>query len=805
MLVSLNWLSDYVKIPEDLTIEDLAYDITMRTVEVERTISLKDEFSGIIVGQVLSVEKHPDADTIWVTKVDAGLDRDLQIVCGGSNLYMGQKVALAVPGARVIWHGEGEPVEIVSSELRGVLSEGMICGADEIGLGDLFPHKEAEILDLSQFPCESGMNIADALGIDDYILEIDNKSMTHRPDLWGHYGLAREIAAIYGTELKALESYEVEEHVLTYPVKIETTNCNAYSAYVFENLDLAPSPIDLKIRLWSVGIRPKNNLVDITNYVMLTTGQPTHGFDKKHVPNGIVVRDAKLNEELELLDGNVLKLDSEDVLITDGEKALALGGVMGGKKDSILEDTDSMILEIASFNALAVRRTSKRHNVRTESSSRYEKAIDTERIEDAKQLAFYLINKLLPGAKLVATGTAVQNTTKPVEVKVNYDYLNTRIGKTINRDEIHESLEPLGFVFVEETETDFTVKAPVWRSTGDIQMQADILEEIARMIGYENFDLIAPTIELKSAINQKNHSLRRNLHEYFAFRAGFQEIYTYPWVDEHYVEASSLDSSDWLELEEAPAPTQSKLRASLVPGLLESVVKNIRYREHFKLFEQGQVFVKGYETPSDYTEVLPSQFNYLGAVVVADDAMQVFREAKGVLESMSRYTHCGHISFAQVEKPTWADPQLWLNIIDENGELMGDLALISPKTAKLAGIKNRVVALFEFDLDKLVPLDSRTNSYEHLNQYQIVHQDLNILVKEEVKWTEIKEIVEPLTLSVEFVEIYRSKDLPASVKSVLLRYYLGSEEHTLSSEEIESINNEILGRLEDKLAAKIKD
>ena len=201
MKVSLNWLKDYVELPEDLSIEDLAYDLTMRTVEVEDVESLKDRFSGIVVGEILSIEKHENADTLWVCKVNVGGERDLQIVCGGQNLFVGQKVAVSVPGAMVRWHGQGEAVEIKSTKLRGVLSEGMICGANELDLEVIFPAAEHDIMDLSDLEkAQPGVNIADAIGLDDYIIEIDNKSMTHRPDLWGHYGIARELAAIYNNK-----------------------------------------------------------------------------------------------------------------------------------------------------------------------------------------------------------------------------------------------------------------------------------------------------------------------------------------------------------------------------------------------------------------------------------------------------------------------------------------------------------------------------------------------------------------------------------------------------------------------------
>ena len=806
MKVSINWIKDYIDLPEDINIDDLAYDLTMRTVEIEDVYKPQDKLDGIVVGQIKKIEAHPDADKLVVTKVDVGQDELLQIVCGGTNLYEDQLVAVAVPGAEVRWHGEGEPVKIEDAKLRGVLSQGMICGANELDLDAVFPAAETEILDLSFSEANPGASLAEAIGLDDYVLEIDNKSMTHRPDLWGHYGIARELAAIYDLKLKELPELDLDKSSLEeYPVKIESDKCKLYSAYVIENLKVEPSPLELRLRLWEVDVRPINNLVDLTNYVMLSTGQPTHGFDNTHVNHGIIVRQAKEDEELELLDSEDLHLSPTDMVIADKDKALALAGIMGGKHDSILKDTDSMILEIASFDAKAVRLSSKRHGVRTESSTRFEKSIDTKRVEDAEKLALNLIKKLIPEAEVVAYGHDQKEETKAAEITVSYDYLNSRIGVELSPEEIHQSLEPLGFEIIDEDEDKFTVKAPIWRSTGDISLPADILEEIARMIGYENFDFLPPVVKLESFVNQKDKDLIQNVHEYLAFRCGFQEIYTYPWTDDFYIKACSIDASDWLKLQAAPAPDQNKLRATLVPNILEAVVKNVRYKDEFKIFEQAQVYSKGDNRPSQEDEVLPNQDEHLAGALVGADPIKLFREAKGVLEMLGRYNHCSNLSFAQEEKASFADPNLWLNITLDSGEVIGDLALVSPKTASLAGLKNHYAIIFEFNLEKLEALDSRTNSYEKLNQYQIVWQDINLLVPKNLKWKAISKELEPLVLDYEFIEEYHDKDMPEDEKSVLFRIWLGADDHTLSSEEIDEQTQAVISKLKDEFGAKLKD
>ena len=302
MKVSLNWLSDYVALPEDMDLKQLAFDLTMSTVEVESVTELARQFDGIVVGEIREVLPHPKADRLRVCKVDIADGQIHDIVCGGSNLAAGMKTVVACPGSFVRWHGEGEPVEIKNTKLRGVASFGMICASVEVGLADLFPaQEEAEIMDLTAFDAPAGTPLAKALELDDVILEIDNKSMTNRPDLWGHYGIAREISALYDLPLKKFEPY-VPGEAPAFPISIEDTDrCPRYIGVQMEGVCVRPAPFLIQSRIWRVGMRPINALVDITNYVMLAVGQPTHVFDSDNITDYICVRMAKKGEELLLL------------------------------------------------------------------------------------------------------------------------------------------------------------------------------------------------------------------------------------------------------------------------------------------------------------------------------------------------------------------------------------------------------------------------------------------------------------------------------------------------------------------------
>lgn len=817
MKLSLNWIRDYVDLPEDLTTDQLAYDLTMRTVEVEGVESVREMLDGIVAGKVLSVEQHPDADLLRVVMTDVGGAEPSQIVCGGSNVYPGQLVAVSVPGAMVRWHGEGEPVEIKPAELRGVMSYGMICGADELGLETLFPAEgERMILDLSEFEGEPGAPLADVLDMDDHILEIDNKSMTNRPDLWGHYGIARELAAIYGRELKPLDRFEPAADLPAYSVDIEAPeDCRRYIGAVYEGVENKPAPFWMQRRLWSVGQRPINLIVDITNYVMMATGQPTHGFDETHVKDGIIVRRAKQAEKLELLDKTDLNLTTEDLVICDSRGPLALAGVMGGARDSILPDTNRLVLEVANFRAQQIRRTATRFDHRTESSTRFEKAIDTQRADQAVAVADRLIRELMPGAKLAAYKDAYPVQTEPGTVEVKRSFLEKGLGRSIDAQEIAQLLTPLGFTVNQAGEGKVAVSVPTWRSTGDVSLSHDILEEVARMIGYENFEFVAPKVALEGPVNQPAADLDRGLREYLAHRCGFHEIFTYPWIDDAYIEAAGLDPEDHLKLAAPPAPTQSHLRSSLVPGLLEAVQKNLRYRETFRIFELTEVFSKGEVRPPHSPEILPVQERRLGAAIVAPDSADPFdllRQARGVAEALPRY--CGIEGFklrgagsdGAGETPGWADRLGWLEILDAGDEVIGRIGLVSLKTMADADIKRALAALIELNAEALVPFASRENGYEPLPHYPLVEEDLSLLMDESVTWKALEETVlkQSGVKRVQFMEEYRGSQVPAGKKSVLLRFWMGSDEKTLTSEDIAASAQTIIEALNKATGAVLR-
>ena len=807
MKLSFNWIKKYVDLPKDLTMEKLSYDLTMCTVEVEGAENLAEKFSGLVVGRILTVEPHPNADKLRICTVDVGDMAPSTIVCGGVNLAPNQLTVVAVPGSMVRWHGEGEPVEIKPAKLRGVMSYGMICASGEIGLSDLFPTTQpAEIMDISEFDVKPGTPVAEAFGLDDIILEIDNKSMTNRPDLWGHYGMARELAAIYGCKLKPIESMPLPKDAGGLEVVIEDPDrCTRYAGVVIKNIKNIESPFELKSLLWRVGSRPINLPVDITNFVMFATGEPTHAFDLKHVGKTIHARCAKAGEQLELLDGTMLDLTPADLVIANETKPMALAGIMGGKLDSILPDTTDLVLEAANFDALGIRRTSQRFDVRTEGSTRWEKGVDPQRVDSTVAMAVKMFKDLFPECQIAGYVDVYPRPLANAVVKVSLDWLRRRLGKALSAEEVAATLGLLGFKVKAEGD-ELSVEAPSWRSTGDISLPDDILEEIARLMGYENFDFVAPTIVLEKAINQRPNDMERAIREYLAFRCNMQEVFTYPWIEDEYIAAAGTDTKEMLSLSTPPAPDQSYLRSTLVPGLLKTIFTNLRYYDEFRVFELTQVFFdKNYHSISGTAELLPEMTRHLGGAFVGDDARKLFREAKGVLEYMHRIVQMEPLSFEQVTKPAWAEDKLWINVI-KDGRVIGDLGLMAPKAAKDAGIKRSLAVIFELDVEKLVPLASRQNAFVHLPEYPLVNFDLSVVFDENVTWNEIYAVASRVELvkEVRFIDEYRGKQIGDGKKSVTFRTWIGSDEGTLTSEKIETITQQMVKKLGKKFGGGVR-
>ena len=805
MRVSLNEIKKYVDLPNNLSDKQIAYDMTLRTVEVDEVEDVSRKYHDIVVGKILEVKKHPNADRLKICITDIGEDKPVQIVCGGSNLYEGEYVVVSKPGAEVVWHGEGEPVKVKEAKMRGETSYGMICASSEVYLSDFFPSTdETEIIDLKGIECKPGDNISDIVEMNDTVLEIDNKSLSNRPDLWGHYGIARELSAIYNVPLKNLPKYELDRNLPEYHVEIqEIEKCHRYVAVEIDGIYEKESPIWMKSLLSKAGQRPINAIVDITNYVMMIVGQPLHAFDRTHVSGEkIIVRNAKENEELLLLDNNTIKLTTDDLVICDENDAMALAGIRGGKKDSILPDTKGIVLEVANFSANAIRKTGKRFAEKTDASIRYEKGIDTQRVDEGVNLALRLIKEIFPDSKIVKYKDTYPNETNKNKIKISEKFLDKRLGKKIPKEQIEQILTSLGYE-LSYNNGEYEVIVPTWRSTGDVTIKDDVMGDIARILSFDSFEAKPINITIEQPIIQNDITLDRRIREYLSYSCDFYEIYTYPWIDEKYIHAAKIDTTNSLLLATPPAPELAYLRSSLIPGMLEAIVKNLRYYDEFKLFECAEIYQKGDYRPSSKDEILPIQDNYLTGCIVGKDAKEIFYEAKGIIENMTRYCHMESIKLEKIEKPAWADKNAYLNITKDN-EIIGSLGLLSVQTMTESKIKRTNVAIFEINFDKLVPYNSRTNKYERLPELPLVEKDLSILVDKEISWKKIEDSIKKQVKEIEFIDEYKGNQIPSGKKSITLKVKIMNEDTTMTSEQINEKMNTILNTLDKECGATLR-
>lgn len=807
MKVSLNWVKKYVDLPDYITTKQIATDLTLRTVEVEGYENTEEKFHDIIVGKILEVNEHPNADKLRVCKVDIGDGEPKQIVCGGSNLYTNEMVVVCKPGAEVYWHGESELMKIKDSKVRGVDSYGMICGAEEVYLENIFPAKdEDEIVDLAGIDCYPGQSITEIIDMKDVVLEIDNKSLTNRPDLWGHYGIARELSAIYDVDLKPIEKVKIDSKLPKYDVVIEdTTKCQRYVAVEIDNVYEKRSPLWMQSAIIKGGMRPINAIVDITNYVMMAVGQPLHAFDKTHVDgNKIIVRNARDGEELLLLDNNTIDLTTDDLVISDSKDAMALAGIRGGKKDSILPETTGVVLEVANFTAKTIRKTGKRFDEKTDASIRYEKNLDTQRVEEGLNLALALFKEIFPESKIVAFNDVYPVKTKNEKINVSEEFLDTRLGKKIDRETITRVLTRLGYE-VNYKNGIYTVVVPTYRSTGDVSLKDDVMGDIARLLSFESFEAQPLTISFDHAVLQNKVLLETRIKEYLSNRCGFYEIFTYPWINEKYIDAASLNKEDSIKLATPPSPEEAYLRSSLIPGMLEAISKNLRYFDSFKMFEMAQVFIKGEYHESSEDETLPIHKKLLTGSIVGSNPKEIFYELKGVIENISRYTHMKELNFTtECEKPSWADINAYLAIKLDN-ELVGYMGLLSVKTMNDAKIKRTNVAIFELDSDMFIPLESRTNKFKHIPVLPSVEKDLSLIVDENITWADMTKYIRSKASDIKFIEEYRGNQIPEGKKSIMLRVTFDSGDTTLTSEEINTKLDAIIRTLNKMCGAVLRE
>lgn len=801
MKISLDCISEYVTLPKGLTAEEIAHAITLQTVEVEGYDDLAAALDKIVVGRIDKVERIEGSKNarVWLS---AGTGRALEVVCGGSNVEAGKLVPVALPGALIFPRGKGEGLTVAAIERNGVKSEAVICAPNEIGLELLFPETgDTEILILPEGFAEPGTPLAGVIGWDDIILDVDNKSLTNRPDLWGHYGIAREIAACYGLELKPLapEAKAVRSKADGKLVgSIDPAICSQFTILDIKTDGAAESPLWLKSRLCRLGQRPINLYTDLTNYVMLMVGQPCHAYDAGEVTAPFSVKRSDGKTPLKMIDGAELTIAGLPV-VADTKGDLGVAGVMGGRQSAIGDTTRHIYWEAATFDPKVVRSAvgqMPRHDG-TEASKRFEKGIDTQRVDLAIDLTAALVAQVDPSAEILSLSRHLGKDTQRVKTDVHLPSLRKRLGISLSTKKIVDTLTAFGFE-VTEGKTSLKVTAPSWRSTGDISGPHDILEEVARGYGYDNFKATPVQVELATPIVSTRAKIERKIAEQLAFRGGLQQILTYPWAEKSFADVGAGDWDGDLKLADPPSDDAAHLRASLMPNMLRAIVENVKHAETFGLFEIGDVYGR------TGGEKLPSSKSRLCVALYGRSATELLYQMFTLARELTVSTHMERLTWHKDEAgPAWLDAQSAM-VIESGGAPAGKLGLLSNRVKRMIGLRAGNAAVLEIDLAAFRLLPSRTNAYRHFRSANEKPLDLSLVFRDDVPWAEIVGAVagiDPLVGDISFVDEYRGKGVPDGFKSVTLRMAIEAEQGKLTKDQSTALVSKVAEKLKAALGA----
>lgn len=791
MLVSYNWLKQYTNIEDNAT--DLAEKITRGGIEVEGVEYLADNISNVVVGYVETKEKHPDAEKLNVCTVNVGEEDKLQIVCGAPNVDAGQYVIVAKVGATL------PGIKIKKAKLRGVESQGMICSLKELGLNQsVVPKNYQDGIYVFESEQKLGADAVEVLGLNDYILDL---SITpNRADALSMRGLAYELGALYNQKVTFADS-EVEENYsdTELTVVVESDSCKNYLGQVVKNIEVKDSPLWLQTRLMNSGIRPINNIVDITNFVLLEFGQPMHAFDKDLVGNSIVVRNAKEGEVLETLDGEERKLQESDLVITDGTKPIALGGVMGGKNTEVSNNTKNIILESAYFNPVSIRRTSAAHGLRSDSSARFEKGIDPNMQKAALQRAVKLILELCPNATVEAS-VGVVNKEEEKEVVISTSYINNYLGITLSTEEITSILESLSFS-VEVDGEELTVKIPTRRP--DISIKQDLVEEVIRIYGYDNLASTLPKFSktTKGGLTYSQRAIRDLRKVYVGL--GFNDTINYSLVSDEESTQYTLDNHHKVRLMMPMTETHSTLRQSLIPGLLNTVQYNVaRKQKDLKLLEIGRVFFG-----SGDDNIQPKETLYLsGALTGEENSTKWLKEssvidfytAKGYLEVIFERLGLDEKVLYKKAKIDGMHPGRTAEVY-LGEKLIGFIGEIHPVVASDKDLNETYV--FEINLDEVISESKVKPKYEEVTKYPEITRDIAMLVDLVDEYQNIYDVIESinskLITKIELFDLYVGPELLVGKKSIALTITYSDKQKTLTDEEVTKVHEKVLKALDE--------
>jgi len=776
----MNWISDFVDFT-GLDKLELIHRFSLSTAEVENEIFFKgSDISGIVVAEIKSVENHPDSKKLHLLKVDAGDGQLTDVVCGAPNVRIGLKTAFAKVGAKI-----GD-IEITPRKLAGYLSNGMCCSEKEIGISD----DNSGIMEITD-DIPNGTDIKDAYEIEDIIFEVDNKSLTNRPDLWGHYGIAREFAAIAGRELKPLETVDLSKYdnLPKVDMKIEDPLCQRYSCLQFENINTTVSPVNMRVRLFYCGMRAINFLADLTNYLMLEMGQPMHAFDSRKVET-IRIKRFDTPFVFQTLDGVERNIDENTLMICNGDTPVAIAGIMGGLDSEIVDDTKTLTLESATFDAVSIRKSTVRLSHRTDASMRYEKCLDPEMTVPAIARFVKLMTDVDSGVEVVSSLTD-EYAFRYNQVKLDFDkrFVNRYTGIEIDNDTIVKTLTSLGFG-VELNGDDFSIVVPSWRSTKDVTIKADIIEEITRIYGYDNFDVhtaVAPLYPVRAAVEK---TVEDKIKDILVKRFSLHELHSYVWAYYDEYKSLGIEVEDNIKLVNATNPNIETIRKSIIPTQLCQVKSNTAYSTDFGVFEIGRVVngVKEDGLCDEHKKLAVTLFSKTKSVE------QLYFELRDMLAVISDDIKHQPLSYSPVQAVSSYEHPRNLNAVICADKEIGKIGIVHPVVSKKID-KKAAIVFAEIDVKEFAEAENLSIVYDEPSKFPEIEIDLSFISDKFAPIANaIASVQSKLIRKTEVVDTY----VDENSKSITTRITFAHPEKTLTREEVMEIADKVIAILEQK-------
>lgn len=761
MLISCNKLKSYIKDSNKIDWLKVWDNFTIRTAEIENVKEVGNTFDNVVVAEIKECIKHPNSDHMHILKVNNG-DEDIQIVCGAPNVRVGLKTALIKVGGHI------DGIEITPKELRGVISYGMCCSFKELGIGE----DHEGIIELpSDAPV--GMDIKKYLPIEDIIVEIDNKSLTNRPDLWGHYGIAREICAITGHKLLPLEVEEIKNDKDDLDIKIKNKDlCYRYCGLKIENLTNHKTPIDMQVFLNYVGLRSISLLVDVTNYLALELGQPMHAFDGNIVKN-IEVDNACDNDKFVTLDGEERKLSKEMLMIKANGKYSAIAGVMGGLDSEIKENTDKIFLESATFDAGSVRKTAVKLGLRTEASARYEKSLDPNMTDLAIKRVVYLLRKENPNMKIVSNLTDVYPTkVNEGHITLRKSLLNVYLGKEITDKTVVDILSSLDFK-VEVNKDSYEVTVPTYRHTKDVFIMQDLIEEIARIYGLEKFEPKPLRLDLNAVEHETIYNEEYEIKHLLAEKYDMHEVHSYLWYDSSLLNELHIKKNG---IKLLGKKENNILRDDLSLSLMYIVKNNFKYYKNFNIFEIGTI-IKDNQNKKVLSIILASEEKELESI---------YNKAKSIVCYLFKYLKNKDVEIVKnLNIKEYYDKSLSKNILINNN-VIGELNVLEKSITNILA-KKKVIITIDIDFDMLYKIKKTKQFAIQVSKYPIVELDYTIIMNNQ-KYQDLKDILNKFKNNLikdwYLVNTYENK--------YTIKYILGSMSKTLEAKELENFKEQII-------------